>query len=411
MRGLIQHWSVLAERALTDVYQIPDTVSGLHHRYDGSLTRSGNEPPDEVHKVLAASSKVVRAAWCRGSDHPKACPDARAWRNLCTRAALLNQSRGLARLQLLVSLRKWRPPIVIQHADSTLATALKLKEAARHQRRFWRQLKPDDIDYIELQPLIEAAQGIAEALEKRYKEQSSKAWARWCQSSLATGGKAVIRWMKAPERGLQAPCYEAPGRKLDRITEEWQGIWGVPPAAAKVQPIHAGPELTLTSLAGPASRSTHRAASALAQLPEDCSQQLPPITTQELTCALGSFHKDTAVGADHWKPHELLNLSPTGLSLLAAILNLAERAGYPLGDLVDVVFLDKPGGVSAPLGCYAPSTAFGVGAEGSTPEHGKSSLNGHTSGRPKESRVKTPCAIKVLESSSHELERSLAQAS
>ena len=36
VRGLIQHWSYLAERALTDVYQIPDKVCGLHHRYNGS---------------------------------------------------------------------------------------------------------------------------------------------------------------------------------------------------------------------------------------------------------------------------------------------------------------------------------------------------------------------------------------
>ena len=36
--------------------------------------------------------------------------------------------------------------------------------------------------------------------------------------------------------------------------------------------------------------------------------------------------------------------------MLAAILNLAERAGYPLGDLVDVVFLDKPGGGERPMG-------------------------------------------------------------
>ena len=31
-------------------------------------------------------------------------------------------------------------------------------------------------------------------------------------------------------------------------------------------------------------------------------------------------------------------------------MNLAERSGYPLGDLVDVVFLDKPGGGERPIG-------------------------------------------------------------
>ena len=59
----------------------------------------------------------------------------------------------------------------------------------------------DDVEFIDLDPLITAAEEIADVLEKRYREQKSKAWERWCQSSLASGGKQVIRWITAPERG------------------------------------------------------------------------------------------------------------------------------------------------------------------------------------------------------------------
>ena len=79
-------------------------------------------------------------------------------------------------------------------------------------------------------------------------------------------------------------------------------------------------------------------------------QHLPPITAREVQWALSKFSRSTAVGADHWKPHELLYLSTTGIHILTCIVNLAERAGYPLGDLVDVVFLDKSGGGESPIG-------------------------------------------------------------
>ena len=127
VRGIIQHWSYMAERHLTDVYQIPGTVSPLHRRYEGSFARTRHEPPDEEQVVLDSLSKVVTPAWCQGSGNPKACPDAQAWRNLSKRASLLSASQGMARLQLLVSLRRWQPPMLIAQSDPTVAPAYKLK--------------------------------------------------------------------------------------------------------------------------------------------------------------------------------------------------------------------------------------------------------------------------------------------
>ena len=112
------------------------------------------------------------------------------------------------------------------------------------------------MEIIDLRPLIEAAEGGADVLEKRYRDQKSKACERWCQGSLAVGGRQVIRWVTAPERGLQAPNHEAPGRKLARIHEEWTAIWGTSPPAARIKHQPGGPQLTLTSSQGPSVQSS-----------------------------------------------------------------------------------------------------------------------------------------------------------
>ena len=72
--------------------------------------------------------------------------------------------------------------------DPATAAALELREAATTQRKFWRQLRPEDVDLFNFDDLIQGAEGTAEASENRYKDVKSKAWAHWCQGSLAAGG-------------------------------------------------------------------------------------------------------------------------------------------------------------------------------------------------------------------------------
>ena len=71
---------------------------------------------------------------------------------------------------------------------------------------------------------------------------------------------------------------------------------------------------------------------------------LPPIATQEVRSAVQTFATHTAVVSDGWRPRDIGHLSDQAVHALTAILNLAEVAACPLGDLVDVVFLPKPGG-------------------------------------------------------------------
>ena len=57
----------------------------------------------------------------------------------------------------------------------------------------------------------------------------SVAWAKWCQSSLSSGGRKISRWATQAERYPQTPRQEAPLAKLQRIQAEWQGVWGHTP--------------------------------------------------------------------------------------------------------------------------------------------------------------------------------------
>ena len=77
---------------------------------------------------------------------------------------------------------------------------------------------------------------------------------------------------------------------------------------------------------------------------------LPPITATEIRRAARTFSAHTAVGSDGWRPRDIALLSPEALAPLAGIFNAAELAAYPLGELVDIVFLPKPGGGERPIG-------------------------------------------------------------
>ena len=84
---------------------------------------------------------------------------------------------------------------------------------------------------------------------------------------------------------------------------------------------------------------------------------LPPITATDIRRAARTFPEGTAIGPDGWKPRDIGLLSDDALAPLAGLLNAAEIAAYPLGDLVDIVFLPKPGGGEAHrpyLHTYAP---------------------------------------------------------
>ena len=77
--------------------------------------------------------------------------------------------------------------------------------------------------------------------------------------------------------------------------------------------------------------------------------RLPLITATEIRRAARTFPAGAAVGPDGWKPRDIGALSDEAFFPLAGLFNAAEVAAYPLGELVDIVFLPKPGG-ERPIG-------------------------------------------------------------
>ena len=144
-------------------------------------------------EALAGLSHMQYPAWTKFSFlHPRACPDAQAWRTLATRIRLFANSHNVERQQLLVSLRKWKPPMEIAKPDPDTAATLGLHAAAQAQRKYWKKLRLIDFDTQTFEGLEQAAITIAMELEKRYKQLRSVAWAngvsptwlqvaaRWC---------------------------------------------------------------------------------------------------------------------------------------------------------------------------------------------------------------------------------------
>ena len=69
--------------------------------------------------------------------------------------------------------------------------------------------------------------------------------------------------------------------------------------------------------------------------------------------AARTFTAHTAVGPVGWRPRGIALLSDQALAPLAGLFSLAEVAAYPRGELVDIVFLPKPGVGERPIGLIA----------------------------------------------------------
>ena len=105
--------------------------------------------------------------------------------------------------------------------------ARQLRHAASAQRTYWRNVRPEDVELLQLDELVASADAVASELEQRYKDTQSVSWEKWCQSSLSQGGRKVIQRLSQPESNPQSALQEAPATKLQRIMAEWSQIWEV----------------------------------------------------------------------------------------------------------------------------------------------------------------------------------------
>ena len=198
VRSLVQQRSTRAESELLDVCQIPDAQRPMYQR----------------NRMQPQYAKYAFPAWSKSALAARTCPGGVAWRVLSRRIARVAAEGGAAKHDMLVALRRWRPPMLYMHSDSPPADAVSIQLAARTQRRFWRRVRPADLQYVDVEPLRLAAESIANQLDRRHQQIHSRGWQRWCRTSVTHGGSAVIQWVKRPETELQSDDMLAPTPKL-----------------------------------------------------------------------------------------------------------------------------------------------------------------------------------------------------
>ena len=304
LQRMLNDWSAAAAAELQAIFQVSPSAQPLN----GDVSPS--RPPG------GPASKLVYPAWTKSASYPRACKDATAWR--CYEKAIcdLQHATGKGIQQLIVRLRKWKPPNDIAKSDPAFALQHTLQHAAAAARRFWRQVTAPDVEWLDFSDVRRTAADIAQQLERRYLQQSSVKWRHWIRDSVEKGGKRLLQWLKVPETALPRPTLEAPHVRLERIDEEWQSIWVKRP---KVEVPATG-------------------------------RELPPLLCSEVISACKSFDADTAVGEDRWRPKHIALLAPAGLHILTQMLNWYEQSGVFMGTCTNVIFLDKPGGGERPIG-------------------------------------------------------------
>ena len=140
VQTLTRRWAQLAESELLDVYQIPDT----------------QRTPYQRNHMQPQFAQWTFPAWSKSALTAKTCPDGVAWRTLSRRIARITQARGRAQHELLISVRRWRPPMLFLRSDSLPEDASHIRTAARMQRSFWRRCRLTDLAFVDVVPLRQA---------------------------------------------------------------------------------------------------------------------------------------------------------------------------------------------------------------------------------------------------------------
>ena len=168
IRRMLTTWASRAESELFDIYQVKDEDLPKFQRHSADTT-----PPSE---------RWVFPAWSKSSPHPRSCPDGRAWRTLGRKIQNLSLATGRASHDILVSIRRWRPPMAFIKADPPLENPKLIVDAVRAQRNFWRNFKVADLPLVQFETLSDTAAALASQFEKRHRLLSSKGWQRWCRT-------------------------------------------------------------------------------------------------------------------------------------------------------------------------------------------------------------------------------------
>ena len=296
-----------------------------------------------LYDVSAGSEAVYRGrgqeprfAWVhprssRGSTHAKTCEQARQWHWLGDRVAEFAKLQHAEcvgarqhRKQLLVKLRKWKPP-----PDHTLSVESKCAphirgalpedaEAVSQGFRRWAK-KTTCASMAGHDWWASECQRLAERYESRFATQRQKQWRQWSQDACEKGGKAAHRWTKPAVGTTIGTEACTPQGKVEETLEEWLDIWDCEDAARDWTDMPVG-------------------------------EPLPRPAAGAIRKAARSIKACTALSGDFLHPRSVELLEDEALDDLAELFLVMEEVGRPPLELLTLVFIPKPDGGKRPIG-------------------------------------------------------------
>ena len=308
------------------------TMCGLH------------DIPTELQAKYKGRAEEPKYAWvhpkgARGSTRAKTCEHSRRWRWLgdrlaefvrLERAAISSSGARKHRKELLVALRKWRPPphdpelASEREADHVAPGGRahcrgKLEDDARAAAHgFRRWVKDATLEcFSGFEWWLQECDRLGSRYDSRFQMMQEKRFKQWAIDACAKGGRAAHRWTKKPGGSIAAKVAATPQQKVEDTLEFWHEVWACDETAE---------DWSLMSADG----------------------SLPLATPAAIRAAAKSIKQDTALSFLH--PRSIHLLDDAALEALAVMFQVMERLGKPPKELQTLVFLPKPDGTYRPIG-------------------------------------------------------------
>ena len=232
--------SKLRRLATTWMEAYETTMCGLH------------DIPTELQAKYKGRAEEPKYAWvhpkgARGSTRAKTCEHSRRWRWLgdrlaefvrLERAAISSSGARKHRKELLVALRKWRPPphdpelASEREADHVAPGGRahcrgKLEDDARAAAHgFRRWVKDATLEcFSGFEWWLQECDRLGSRYDSRFQMMQEKRFKQWAIDACAKGGRAAHRWTKKPGGSIAAKVAATPQQKVEDTLEFWHEVW------------------------------------------------------------------------------------------------------------------------------------------------------------------------------------------
>ena len=162
-----------------------------------------------------------------------------------------------------------------------------------------------------------ASRAFAKAFEQADLKSSAIGWADWLADGIAKGGRSVFRWSRGAIGWIPAPRTYTVGDD-DQV---------VPDALPDDEGVPASPQQEVEDQATAWAEQWGCGTDILDTVFPNITAFPDPRTIEDLTDAILSFPRDTALGTDAFHPRALLRMSAAILIAILALFVSCERLG------------------------------------------------------------------------------------